>query len=105
MANLEVSHIARSITGRIGEVSAPRTDHPALSDELERLTGALSQLEGGVRVDGRRQSPVRQRTTAPAPQDTSPARLTHARAPRGENKTNILAALTGAPQTAANDRK
>jgi hypothetical protein len=90
MVNLEVSHIARSITRRIREVAAPRTDHPALSDELERLTGAQSR---------------RQRTTAPAPQDTSPARRAHARAPRGENKMKILAALTGAPRTVANDRK
>ena len=76
-----------------------------MSDELERLRGALSRLEGGVRarVDGRRrrQRPVTQRTTAPAPKDTSPARSTNARAPRGENKQKILAALNGGPKTAS----
>ena len=82
MARLEVSDIARSIKGRIREVEQQLTDHKALSDELERLKGALSRLEGGVRarVDGRRrrQRPVRQRTTVPAPLDTSPARGTPA---------------------------
>ena len=105
MAKLEVSDIARSIKGRIREVEAHLKDHKALSDELERLRGALSRLEGGVRarVDGRRrrQRPVTQRTTAPAPTDPSPARSTSARAPRGENKQKILAALKGGPKTAS----
>ena len=105
MARLEVSDIARSIKGRIREVEDQLKDHKALSDELERLRGALSRLEGGVRarVDGRRrrQRPVTQRTTAPAPKDTSPARSTNARAPRGQNKQKILAALNGGPKTAS----
>ncbi len=105
MARLEVSDIARSIRGRIREVEEQLKDHKALSDELERLRGALSRLEGGVRarVEGgrRRQRPVAQRTTAPAPKDTSPARSTNARAPRGENKEKILAALEGGPKTAS----
>jgi biotin carboxyl carrier protein len=105
MAKLEVSDIARSIKGRIREVEAQLKDHRALSDELERLKSALSRLEGGVRprVDGRRrrQQPVTQRTTAPAPKNTSPARSTNARAPRGQNKKKILAALKDGPKTAA----
>ena len=105
MAKLEVSDIARSIKGRIREVEEQLKDHKALSDELERLKGALSRLEGGVRsrVDGRhrREQPVTQRTTAPAPKDTSPARSTNARAPRGENKQKILTALKGGPKTAS----
>lgn len=105
MAKLEVSDIARSIKGRIREVEEQLKDHKALSDELERLKGALSRLEGGVRsrVDGRRrrQRPVTQRTTAPAPKDASTARSTNARAPRGENKTKILASLNGGPKTAS----
>jgi predicted Rossmann fold nucleotide-binding protein DprA/Smf involved in DNA uptake len=104
MARLEVSDIARSIKGRIREVEAQLKDHKALSDELERLKGALSRLEGGVRarVDGRRgrQRPVTQRTTA-APKDASPAPSANARAPRGENKKKILAALEGGPKTAS----
>ena len=108
MAKLEVSDIARSIKGRIREVEAQLKDHKALSDELERLKGALSRLEGGVRarVDGRgrRQRPVTQRTTAPAPKDTSPVRRTNARAPRGENKQKILAALNGRAEDRLGDR-
>jgi predicted Rossmann fold nucleotide-binding protein DprA/Smf involved in DNA uptake len=105
MAKLEVSDIARSIKGRIREVEEQLKDHQALSDELERLKGALNRLEGGVRsrVDGRRrrQRPVTQPTTAPAPKNTSPAPSTNARAPRGENKRKILAALKGGPKTAS----
>ena len=105
MAKLEVSDIARSIKGRIREVEEQLKDHTALSDELGRLKGALSRLEGGVRarVDGsrRRQRPDTQRTTAPAPKDTSPVRTTNARAPRGENKKKILAALRDGPKTAS----
>ena len=104
MAKLEVSDIARSIKGRIREVEEQLKDHTALSDELGRLKGALSRLEGGVRarVDGsRRQRPVTQRTTAPAPKDTSPVRSIDARAPRGENKKKILAALKDGPKTAS----
>ena len=105
MARLEVSDIARSIKGRIREVEAQLKDHRALSDELERLKGALSRLEGGVRarVDGRRRRewPVTRRTMAPAPQDTSPRRSSTARAPRGENKEQILAALNGGAKTAS----
>ena len=105
MAKLEVSDIARSIKERIREVEAQLKDHKALSDELERLRRALTRLEGGVRsrVDGRRrrQRPVTQRATATAPKDTSPVRSTNARAPRGENKKKILAALNGGPKTAS----
>jgi predicted Rossmann fold nucleotide-binding protein DprA/Smf involved in DNA uptake len=103
VAKLEVSDIARSIKGRIREVEGQLKDHKALSEELERLKGALGRLEGGVRsrVDGRRRrpQPVTQRTTAPAPKDTSPARSTNARAPRGENKKKILVALKDRPKT------
>ena len=105
MAKLEVSEIARSIKGRIRELEEQLKNHKALSDELERLKRALSQLESGVRsrVDGRRRRrrPVTQRTTAPAPKDSSPAPSTNARAPRGENKKKILAALKRGPKTAS----
>ena len=105
MAKLEVSDIARSIKGRIREVEEQLKDHKSLSDELERLKGALSRLEGGVRsrVDGtrHRQRPVTQPATSPAPKDTSPATSTNARAPRGQNKTKILAALKDGPKTAS----
>ena len=104
MAKLEVSDIARSIKGRIREVEEQLKDHHALSDELERLKGALSRLEGEVRsrVDGRRrrQRPGTQPTTA-EPKETSPAPSANARAPRGENKKKILASLKGGPKTAS----
>ena len=105
MAKLEVSGVARSIKERIREVEEQLKNHKALSDELERLKRALSRLEGGVRsrVDSRQrcERPVTQRATAPAPKDTSPAPSTSARAPRGENKKNILAALKSGPKTAS----
>ena len=104
MAKLEVSDIARSIKGRIREVEQQLKDRKALSEELERLKGALSRLEGGVRarVDGgrRRQRPVTQPAAA-SKEDTAPARGTTARAPRGENKKKILAALKDGPKTAS----
>jgi predicted Rossmann fold nucleotide-binding protein DprA/Smf involved in DNA uptake len=105
MAKLEISDIARGIEARIREVEQQLKDHRALSDELERLKRALSRLQGGVRArvdgSGRRRRPVTQRTTAAAPKDTSPAPDTNARAPRGENKKQILAALKAGPKTAS----
>jgi predicted Rossmann fold nucleotide-binding protein DprA/Smf involved in DNA uptake len=105
MAKLEVSDIARSIRGRVREVEQQLKDHEALSDELERLKGALTRLEGGAssRVDGRRrrQRPVTQPRTAAAPKDASPATSASTRAARGENKKKILAALEGGPKTAS----
>ncbi|HXO10612.1 MAG TPA: hypothetical protein VN880_21395, partial [Solirubrobacteraceae bacterium] len=103
MAKVEVSDIARSIKGRIREVEEQLKDHKALSDELERLKGALSRLEGEVRsrVDGRRRRgrPVTQRPTVAAPEAAAPVRSATARAPRGENKKKILAALKDGPKT------
>ena len=105
MAKVEVSDIARSIKGRIREVEEQLKDHKALSDELERLKGALGRLEGEVRsrVDGRRRRgrPVTQRPTVAAPEAAAPARSATARAPRGENKKKILAALKDGPKTAS----
>ena len=103
MAKLDVSDIAHSIKERIRELEEQLKDHKALSDELERLKGALSRLDGGVRSrvarTRRRQRSVTQ--PAPAPKDTSPAPSTTARAPRGENKKKILAALKPGPKTAS----
>ena len=105
MAKLEVSDIARSIKGRIREVEEQLKDHKALRDELDRLKGALSRLEGEMRgrVDSRRRRrrPVTQPPTAPAPKDTPLAPSANARAPRGENKKKILAALHDRPKTAS----
>ena len=74
MAKLEVSDIARSIKRRIREVEEQLKDHRALSDELERLKGALSRLDGGVRarVDAKRRR-ERPRSTAATRAVGSPA--------------------------------
>src|ERR1700735_2954757 len=102
MAKVEVSDIARSIKGRIREVEEQLKDHKALSDELERLKGALGRLEGEVRsrVDGRRRRgrPVTQRPTVAAPEAAAPARSATARAPRGANEEKKTAAVEGGPQ-------
>ena len=104
MAKLEVSDIARSIKGRIREVEEQLKDRRALSDELERLKGALSRLEGGERsrvdagavASGRSRSARRRQR-----QRTPPAPSTNTRATRGENKTKILASLKDGPKTAS----
>jgi predicted Rossmann fold nucleotide-binding protein DprA/Smf involved in DNA uptake len=107
MAKLDVSDIAHSIKERIRELEEQLKDHKALSDELERLKGALSRLDGGVRSrvarTRHRQRSVTQPAPAPAPapKDTSPAPSTTGRAPRGENKKKILAALKPGPKTAS----
>ncbi|HEY2652706.1 MAG TPA: ArsR family transcriptional regulator [Solirubrobacteraceae bacterium] len=106
MDKLEISDITRGIEAPIREVEEQLKDHRALSDELERLKRALSRLEREVRArvdgSGRRRRPVTQRPTAAAPKDTSSALGTNARAPRGENKKQILAALNAGPKTASN---
>ena len=108
MAKLEVSDIARSIKGRIREVEEQLKDHKALSDELERLKGALSRLEGEVRarVDGRRrrQRPVTQRTTAhSAKGHLAGEEHQRPRAARGEQEEDPRGAK-GRPQDRLGDR-
>ena len=63
-----VGAIIEGIKARIGQIEEQLRRHRDLSDELERLRGALDRLEGGVsaRVRGRR-TPARtasRRTTA-----------------------------------------
>ena len=85
-------------------MEAQLKDHKALSDELERLKGALSRLEGEVRarVDGAAVAAARHAAhPAPSAKGHLPAGGTNARAPRGENKKKILAALESGPKTAS----
>lgn len=106
MANkLEVSDIADGIKKRIGELEKKLKDHKSLSDELERLQGALSRLEGVMlpRANARRRGrrPATQSTSAVAPKKSSAVKSTNARAPRGQNKAKILESLKDGPKTAS----
>jgi biopolymer transport protein ExbB/TolQ len=106
MANkLEVSDIADSIKGRISELEKKLKDHQSMRDELERLQGALSRLEGVMHpraTAGRRaQRPATQRKRAAARKETAATKSTTARAPRGQNKAKILESLKDGPKTAS----
>jgi hypothetical protein len=118
MANIpDVSAIIDQIRARITHVEEQLRQHQNLSDELERLRGALARLEGEVR--SRVNAGRRGRRPASAPESTRPPASTAAstravarkgtakpksaagRAPRGENKAKILAALRDGPMTAS----
>jgi hypothetical protein len=118
MANiLDVSAIIDHIKARITHVEEQLKQHQNLSDELERLRGALARLEGEVRSRvsvGRRggrpasapKSPAAPKSTA-APKSAAARRAAAkpksaaARAPRGQNKAKILEALKDGPMTAS----
>src|SRR5919108_2408594 len=105
-----VGAIIEGIKARIGQIEEQLRQHRDLSDELERLRGALARLEGEVsaRVRGRR-TPARtasRRTTAASGQSaaskgsaTATGRR-RAAAPRGQTRTRILEALKDGPKTA-----
>jgi CRP-like cAMP-binding protein len=94
----DVSAIAKQVKARITQIEEQLKQHHRLTDELERLRGALSRLEGEARsrVRGGRRSaatkpaPAARRTSAPP-----------ARAPRGQNKAKVLSALQNGPMTAS----
>ena len=108
-----VSVIVEQIKARIADVEAQLKQHRDLSEELERLRGALGRLEGDVtaRVRGRR-SPskpsARTPTTAAAKGPTPTKRAADAQkptrarsvAPRGQTRATILEALKDGPKTA-----
>jgi DNA-binding transcriptional ArsR family regulator len=105
-----VGAIIEGIKARIGQIEQQLRRHRDLSDELERLRGALDRLEGGVsaRVRGRR-TPARtasRRTTA-ASEPSAPSKGSatatgrrRAAAPRGQTRARILEALKDGPKTA-----
>jgi DNA-binding transcriptional ArsR family regulator len=104
-----VGAIVEGIRARIGQIEEQLRQHRDLSDELERLRGALDRLEGGVgaRVRGRR-TPGRtaSRRTPAASERGAPARTATATgrrgaaAPRGQTRARILEALKDGPKTA-----
>ena len=105
-----VSAIIEGIKARIGQIEQQLRQHGDLSDELERLRGALERLEGGVsaRVRGRRTpaGTASRRTTAaakgsaPSTGSATATRPRRAAAPRGQTRAKILEALKDGPKTA-----
>jgi CRP-like cAMP-binding protein len=101
----DVSAIAQQVKARIKHIEEQLKQNRTLTDELERLRGALSRLEGEARsrVSGGRRN--REPTAEPVASATrtraaGPARAS-ARAPRGQNKAKVLEALKDGPMTAS----
>jgi CRP-like cAMP-binding protein len=105
-----VGAIIEGIRARIGQIEEQLRRHRDLSDELERLRGALDRLEGRVsaRVRGRRtpaRSASRPTTAAsersePGERSATATRRRGAAAPRGQTRARILEALKDGPKTA-----
>jgi CRP-like cAMP-binding protein len=109
----DVRAIVEQIKARIADVEEQLKQHRDLSEELDRLRGALARLEGDVtaRVRGARspsKSSTRAATTATAKSPTpaksaaggqKPARARSV-APRGQTRATILEALKDGPKTA-----
>jgi CRP-like cAMP-binding protein len=101
----DVSVIVQDVKARIKHIEDQLRQHQKLTDELERLRGALSRLEGGARSRVRRDGRGAKPTTTPAG-STTKARAAKpggvpARAPRGQNKAKVLEALKAGPMTAS----
>ena len=99
----DVGAIAQQVKVRIKHIEDQLKQHTKLTEELERLRGALSRLEGGARsrVGAPRRKPApKSATSAPRTPATKPA-STPARAPRGQNKAKVLDALKDGPMTAS----
>jgi CRP-like cAMP-binding protein len=111
----DVRTIVDQIKRRIAELEEQLKRHRDLSDELDRLRGALSRLEGevGARVRGRRGAakPSARARKAPAPTRSAPGataapssgartRRTRSAAPRGQTRAKVLEALKDGPKTA-----
>jgi CRP-like cAMP-binding protein len=99
----DVSAIAQQVKARIKHIEEQLQQHQQLTDELERLRGALSRLEGEGR--SRVRTGRRNRTPAAKSARTATRRVkpVHARtrAPRGQNKAKVLDALQNGPMTAS----
>jgi TolA-binding protein len=100
---LDVSAIAQQVKARIKHIEEQLEQHQKLTDELERLRGALTRLQGDgrstVRADRRNRTPAAKsagRATRRAKPASAPAR-----APRGQNKAKVLDALKNGPMTAS----
>ena len=97
----DVGAIAQQVKARIKYIEDQLKQHNKLSDELERLRDALSRLEGGAR--SRMGAPRRNRKPAAGAPGTPAAKPASAaaRAPRGQNKAQVLDALKDGPMTAS----
>jgi predicted Rossmann fold nucleotide-binding protein DprA/Smf involved in DNA uptake len=100
-----VGAIAQQIKARIKHVEEQLRQNDKLTDELERLRGALSRLEGAarsrVRPGGRGREPVVEATGRSSGATRAKAARAPARAPRGQNKAKVMEALKGGPMTAS----
>jgi Fic family protein len=94
------ARFAQQVKARIKHIEEQLQQHQRLTDELERLRGALSRLEGEarsrVRTSRRNRKPAAARPAGSAKRASAPAR-----APRGQNKAKVLAALQNGPMTAS----
>jgi predicted Rossmann fold nucleotide-binding protein DprA/Smf involved in DNA uptake len=97
----DMSAIVEQITARIKHIEEQLHQHDKLTDELERLRGALSRLEGDAH---RHASTRRHRKPAAKPAAGARSRVkpapAPARAPRGQNRAKVLDALKNGPMTA-----
>jgi predicted Rossmann fold nucleotide-binding protein DprA/Smf involved in DNA uptake len=99
----DVSAIAQQVKARIKQIEDQLKQHRPLTDELDRLRGALSRLEGEARSRARAGRRDRTPTAKPARGTTRAAKAASspARAPRGQNKVKVLDALKDGPMTAS----
>jgi predicted Rossmann fold nucleotide-binding protein DprA/Smf involved in DNA uptake len=99
----DVSAIAQQVKARIKHIEDQLQQHQKLTDELERLRGALTRLEGQTRsrggTGGRNRKPAAKSASSATRRAKSPT--APARAPRGQNKAKVLDALKNGPMTAS----
>jgi CRP-like cAMP-binding protein len=99
----DVSAIAQQVKARIKHIEEQLQQHQQLTDELERLRGALSRLEGDARSRvgaGRRNRTPATKSARTAARRVKPTRA-RTRAPRGQNKAKVLDTLKNGPMTAS----
>jgi CRP-like cAMP-binding protein len=109
----DVRTIIGQIKTRIADLEAQLKQRRDITEELDRLRGALSRLEGDVtaRVRGQRGAAKSSSRTrrAPAAKSETPAaaasgaartRRTRSAAPRGQTRARVLEALKDGPKTA-----
>jgi predicted Rossmann fold nucleotide-binding protein DprA/Smf involved in DNA uptake len=103
----DVSTIAQQVKARIKHIEEQLTQQHKLTDELERLRGALTRLEGEARsrvTTARRGRAATAKPAGSATRTAKPARTAKrapVRAPRGQNKAKVLDALKDGPMTAS----
>ena len=109
--------IAQQVKARIKQIEDQLKQHHKLTDELERLRDALNRPEGEARsrvrtvrrtrtpdatpAGGATRTRAAKSATAPKPATGAKPPTVPARAPRGQNKAKVLAALKDGPMTAS----